>query len=437
MYRLRSIELKNINNIENGKILIHENIGASEILGIYGPNGTGKSTLIKVLQFLHCSFGCRQEELSEYNKWYLSNIISITKGKQEGRIKLVLDLISDINENKEFPKVGTFCYEMTLSREENLDSITNEKIKLVPLNQQYEGFQISFSRHHISRDINRIAKVLCREYCKYSEKYLQVMKTSMPAEIPYCVSPLSMLFDSYGPKLISAGLENALDHNVIYIIEFILFLMKIVFFDDLKAGVVRDKENFIIPITDDKSDEKIEFAKVSRFMRCFFPDFEIDYSIYPPVCHYDGITLPLDEESYGVKKLIALYDGLHEIMINPEALMVIDEFDEGMFEFIIGEILKAVENEGKGQLIFTAHNLRSLEVLDRRNIAFATYDPEERFVTLKNIKKDNNLRDKYLRMLYMPEYEKLGKKLFHQSVLYNGPDTEEIAMALKRMEILK
>ena len=43
-------------------------------------------------------------------------------------------------------------------------------------------------------------------------------------------------------------------------------------------------------------------------------------------------------------------------------------FDECNFEYMLGELLDIFEKSVKGQLIFTSHNLRALEMLDKKSI---------------------------------------------------------------------
>ena len=79
--------------------------------------------------------------------------------------------------------------------------------------------------------------------------------------------------------------------------------------------------------------------------------------------------------------------------------IVIDELDAGVFEYLLGEILTVLKDGGKGQLIFTSHNLRPLEVLKKDNIVFTTTNPNQRYIEFTNIGSTNNLRDLYIRTL--------------------------------------
>ena len=64
---------------------------------------------------------------------------------------------------------------------------------------------------------------------------------------------------------------------------------------------------------------------------------------------------------------------------------------------MLGELLDIFNKSAKGQLIFTSHNLRALEMLDKDNIMFSTVNPERRYIRMKNVKASNNLRDMYIR----------------------------------------
>ncbi len=110
---------------------------------------------------------------------------------------------------------------------------------------------------------------------------------------------------------------------------------------------------------------------------------------------------PLLYLSEGIKKFILWIDGLIRFYNNPDCLCVIDEFDSGIFEYLLGELLLALNKGGKGQLFFTSHNLRPLEVLPKEKIYFTTTNPYNRYIQLKNIKSNHNLRDRYLQAVML------------------------------------
>ena len=64
----------------------------------------------------------------------------------------------------------------------------------------------------------------------------------------------------------------------------------------------------------------------------------------------------------------------------PSITVAIDELDAGIFEYLLGELLRIISEKGKGQLIFASHNLRPLETIDRGFVAFTTVNPENRYI---------------------------------------------------------
>lgn len=111
--------------------------------------------------------------------------------------------------------------------------------------------------------------------------------------------------------------------------------------------------------------------------------------------------LPLRTESEGILKIISVLSVLIAVYNNPNACVVIDELDSGVFEYLLGELLTVIDEDGKGQLIFTSHNLRVLEVLAIKNLWFTTTNENHRYMQLKGIKEVNNARDVYLRAIQL------------------------------------
>ena len=111
----------------------------------------------------------------------------------------------------------------------------------------------------------------------------------------------------------------------------------------------------------------------------------------------DGVELPLRDESDGIKKIISTLQLFIEAYNDRSLTVAIDEFDAGVFEYLLGEMLTVFEKYGKGQFIFTSHNLRPLEVINKDFICFTTTNPENRYTRIDNIKPSNNLRNVYFR----------------------------------------
>lgn len=132
--------------------------------------------------------------------------------------------------------------------------------------------------------------------------------------------------------------------------------------------------------------------------------------------------IPLKYESEGIKKIISILQLFIAIYNQPSITVAIDELDAGIFEYLLGEMLRVLSEKGKGQLVFTSHNLRPLETIDRGFIAFTTTNPSKRYIRMVNVKDNNNLRDFYFRDIVLGEQDE---------EIYEPTNNAEIAMAFR------
>ena len=133
-------------------------------------------------------------------------------------------------------------------------------------------------------------------------------------------------------------------------------------------------------------------------------------------------SIPLQYESEGIKKIVSILHLLIGVYNRPSMTVAIDELDSGVFEYLLGELLRIIAEKGKGQLIFTSHNLRPLETLDRGFIAFTTTNPNNRYIRLTNLKTNNNLRDFYYRDIMLGE---------QSEPVYDSTNNYDIAFAFR------
>lgn len=137
----------------------------------------------------------------------------------------------------------------------------------------------------------------------------------------------------------------------------------------------------------------------------------------------EGVEIPIKYESDGIKKIVAVIHLLISMFNYRTMTVLIDELDSGIFEYLLGEILEILEERGKGQLTFTSHNLRPLEVLDKNNLIFTTTNPANRYIKLKNVKTNNNLRDMYYRDLVLGGQEE---------TIYDRTNSAKISRAFRK-----
>ena len=139
----------------------------------------------------------------------------------------------------------------------------------------------------------------------------------------------------------------------------------------------------------------------------------------------NGLELPLRCESDGVRKLIATLNCIIGVYNFQSYTVAYDEFDSGVFEYLLGEILQILQSSGKGQFIFTSHNMRPLEVLNKDFVYFTTTDESNRYIRLKRIGETNNLRRVYYREIAMHE---------NYDNLYSDTKRAKIISALRKSQ---
>jgi len=137
----------------------------------------------------------------------------------------------------------------------------------------------------------------------------------------------------------------------------------------------------------------------------------------------DGARIPLAQESTGILKLISSLGMIAYAYSNSDVTVAIDEIDAGVYEYLLGELLLIFEEGGSGQLIFTCHNLRPMELINRKFVCFTTTNTENRYIKMKNVRKENNLRDLYLKEIVAGNQEE---------ELYSSARHGKIAAALQK-----
>lgn len=140
----------------------------------------------------------------------------------------------------------------------------------------------------------------------------------------------------------------------------------------------------------------------------------------------NGKKIPFRNESDGIKRIVSILGALIVAYNQKNICLVIDEIDSGIFEYLIGELLEIFSIDMSGQIIFTSHNLRILEKIKKESVIFTTTNPNNRYVRLKYVKPNNNLRDLYLREMIIQEQDE---------ELYKETDNYEIRRSLYKVGV--
>ena len=458
--RIKKIELKNFKSVGYGEIVF--NCGRqfipynteSDILGIYGQNGSGKTSLIEalsILQYLMAGVAVP----SAYAD-------CVAMGKDFSELEFVFDLQYENGIIREAE------YSFCLSRQKLSDDELHEKYKDAPedfevpdedwkvvvFNEKFSLIWENASKRQIiidtsSKESAFIPTTKRKEIAGNGKKTLVFLEVNK--QLAYGKS-CSFIFMMETLQLFEKNNNQSLFFQVL--VELRLFARNYLFVVDTKSsGFIR--LNFALPIytttgqfmfdvrrpvtidNKDLEDLHSDIDKISSVLTQLVPGLSIriksisqtlnkngdSATIAMLVADRDGKELPLRDESDGVRKIISVLSLIIAAFNEQSVTVAIDEFDAGIFEYLLGEILQAMEESGKGQFIFTSHNLRPLEVISKKFLYFTSTNSQNRYIKLKNIAITNNLRDTYFREIILCEQEE---------EIYNKTKKYKIVAALKK-----
>ena len=91
----------------------------------------------------------------------------------------------------------------------------------------------------------------------------------------------------------------------------------------------------------------------------------------------DDKEICIENESAEIKRMISILLALVYYVKEENTLVVIDELDTHIFEYLLAIILKNISEIEKAQLIFTAHNLSLLRRLEKENIVITSIEKDK------------------------------------------------------------
>lgn len=449
--RLSSLTLKNIKNVKNGTIVMpfanerKMEYGKAEILGVYGQNGSGKTAIVDALYFLQSIM--LGEELDQSILDYISadsinaevnaefNIFEddilyevgyhIVLSKMEDRVVIEREYLNcAINKDGYRTNKNIFMdYQRTqmdsvfkpLKRFEELVGKDKEvKMDLIVARKMAEKSNCSYIFGSDSREI----------FFKKNDEFKNYA-TVIRALFKFALKDLFVIRNSHS-GMISAN-----------------FLLPMAFrIEKEKTGM---KGDFAVPLTKpvildaERKDILNEIVNQINIVLCtIIPGMSIEVRNYGKQAMDSGEEgwkielmsnrggkriIPIRMESEGIIKIVSILNVLIQAFGNPSICLVIDELDSGIFEYMLGELLDIFNKSAKGQLIFTSHNLRALEMLDKDSIMFSTVNPNNRYIHMKNVKGSNNLRSMYIRSITLGGQEEN---------IYEETDSLKIARAFRK-----
>ncbi|MFJ7732755.1 AAA family ATPase [Lysinibacillus sp. NPDC097231] len=413
--KIKKIKVQNLRNVRQGEIVLSVNFNTflkANVIGLYGQNGSGKTTIVDAFGLLkvlisgwvtEVKLPSQEKRLimagadtasiefeflveNPFGTFFINYYVELQE--DDKRLYTTVERITyRENEKGKRSKVLVYVTEEDIQiRKVNLSDMNeNTRIQLLVIHQlakrQYTSFvfhkdlkpllQDGLSElemqlfHNIAIDFNHDLHVVNNQNIAplFEERI-------MPFSIHLEKTRGSISYDLKGPAL--------LPEDAFYVLCEVIEQSNRVLSAIIPGLTIRI--NVISKQTMDNGEKGIRFEFLSQ---------------------RGERELPLRTESEGILKIISVLSVLIAVYNNPNACVVIDELDSGVFEYLLGELLTVIDEDGKGQLIFTSHNLRVLEVLAIKNLWFTSTNEDHRYIQLKGIKEVNNARDVYLRAIQL------------------------------------
>lgn len=418
----------------------------AEILGIYGQNGSGKTAIVDALYFLQkVMIGA---DLDQSLEDYMDTDSDTAEFFAD--FNLFMDGI-----------VFEIGYRISLSREEKEVVISRETLSAA---KNENGIRTNKT---VFMDYQREQKDVIFKPQKRLDEILEEnkeIKTDLivarkMAEKSNC----SYIFGESSREIFCREYQNGFQQFSVIISSLFEFALKDLFvIRNTHSGVI--SANFVLPmafrIENDNMGAKGDFTvsltepilvdeerknlletiveQINIVLYTIIPGLQVTIKNYGKQSLNDGEEgwklelmskregmkeIPIRMESEGIIKIISILNALIQAFGNPSICLVIDELDSGIFEYMLGELLDIFKKSAKGQLIFTSHNLRALEMIDKESIMFSTTNPNNRYIHMKNVRESNNLRNMYIRSIT------LGGQ---SEEIYEETDSLKIARAFRK-----
>lgn len=440
--RICSIDIENIKNVLGGSIAMPHRVAGfnpdeGELLGIYGQNGTGKTAVVNALSLVQTlirgegltkdtaawmTYGESKSSVSvlfnvelEQRSFDVQYTVTLEHAGENVHIrhealsakhiepKARFNTIIEFNEGG-VPTSADFAPQATYARLQPYCSKQDILINKVLANREGRSYIFNRSMYELLWNLEGWHAEVLRALRHFAALHLHIVSTVKSSMVKANVLPITV---SYGDE------PEMMDTCIVLLNGPSM----------LPASSYRDFKGTLEQINSVLCKIIPGLTLEARELGSELKTADIEQMRFELLTVRGDIRIPLKLESDGIKKIIAILLLWITVSNTPGTCLVVDELDASIFEYLLGELLSVWREHARGQLIFTAHNLHPLEVLDKRSVVFTTIDPHHRFIRLKNIKPTNNLRDVYLRSIF------IGGQEFE---LYDETNKTEIARAIRK-----
>ena len=367
------------NSLVKGKTI---NIQNQNVKGIFGINGAGKSAFVLAMDIYNTITLKNNYLVQDYIKnkldklinkktkeLFLENIFAISKDNDDNKIADVYKHTIIIKPSKN--ELG----QKTYSLNENLSELVGNSI-----NSEYkEIYNVSNGKLDIKLDSLLDKEQYINEYSnRLGESTLSsyFLNYVVKYEKEIVLNKKNLSFYLYNLYLNSSTTRVFMDNDDIHeniridnisidktneSLEFIKDYSKYIITFKLNEDVVNE---FDLDMYNKKTDKLKEFIQILKpNLRDIKVDKKYDGEKYhlKKVFVYDDYEVDEEFESTGIKRIIKMYSYI-DSMVNGYKVFI-DELDANISGVFLDKLIEFLEENAKGQLCFTSHNILSMNIL--------------------------------------------------------------------------
>ncbi|WP_338945377.1 ATP-binding protein [Fusobacterium pseudoperiodonticum] len=327
----------------------------SNVKGIFGPNGIGKTSIIKGMDILRKISLNDNYLTNDFNLIILDKIIN--KKIEKASLEIEFLVIDDKKKKSRYlhsitiaitsPKEIKILFENIKKKDPNTDQVVGEIL--------IENGIIkndSLHKDDLKSEIVDITKNLLEKRSIVNIVKPSVLKSIDLEKIRYFYRKLHIKIDREDSHLGYALMDNPLKDDM-------------PFNDSIgNYDIIISKNN--LPIFEDY------LRRMTEFLKIFKPNLRnIEYEkkegkeeYYINILFvYDDYKVNYEFESMGIKNLFSLFTYFRAL--SEDEVVVIDEIDTSIHDIYLNKLIEFFAVDGKGQLVFTAHNITLLQTLKK------------------------------------------------------------------------
>ena len=426
--RIQSISIENIKNVSKGEVYLNEtnvdSIGSS-VVGIYGQNGSGKTALIWAV-------GLVKDAMSGLSLPADTNYY-VKQNSEKAEIQMKFDITIDerqylvyytlaFNVIGENVQISSESVDFSAKATDKMARIT--KTRIIGINYPAESSDLDNCYYGPDSRISEMAgndkqirskllvlQALAKEKKTsfiFNDKMTELLKVTFKDKLYFEILNTLHYFARMNLFVLNKNQESSFNMNLLPLSMRLCTTDSISKSDAVLVGLGQNKAN-----PESFKIIKSIISQIDILIGSIVPGLKIEIIekattlnekaeeeyVFELASDRNGVITPLRYESEGIKKILCILSSLIAMYNDSSIFVAIDEMDAGIFEYLLGEILKTICESGKGQLLFTSHNMRPLEVLDNSNIYFTTTNPDNKYIQFTGVKNNNNLRMMLLRTI--------------------------------------